>query len=213
MAVLMATTPTEPGAGRPPLALLVDRDADARQMYAEFLRYAAFEIDQAEEGREALVKALTRPPDVIVTETQLPGISGLELCRILRHDAATANIPFVFVTGDAFEREVKRAQAAGADAVLIKPCLPERLAEEIRHVLARSHELRSRARTLHEKIGAQLARSERLIGESQDAVHRVTLSHAHQRRETSEPPLTPPIAVCPACDREVKYLKSFIGGV
>ena len=147
--------------------------------------YAAFEIDQAEEGREALVKALTRPPDVIVTETQLPGISGLELCRILRHDAATANIPFVFVTADAFERDVKRAQAAGADAVLIKPCLPERLAEEIHHVLAWSHELRSRARVLHETVGAQLTRSERLIGEAQDTVRRVTLSHAHQRRETA----------------------------
>ena len=71
-------------------------------MYAEFLKQAACEIDEAEDGREALAKALTHHPDVIVTETRLPGMNGLELCRILRDDANTRDIPIVVVTGDAF---------------------------------------------------------------------------------------------------------------
>ena len=71
------------------LALLVDRDPDSRQMYAEFLRHAAYEVEQAEDGREALAKAISQRPHVIITETQLPGIDGYRLCELLRTDAAT----------------------------------------------------------------------------------------------------------------------------
>src|SRR5690349_15896226 len=113
------------------LALLVDRDPDTRQMYAEFLRQSQCEIDEAEDGREALAKALAHHPDIIVTETRLPGINGFDLCRLLRDDEMTREIPIVFVTGDAYAQDVKHAESAGADAVLVKPCLPEKLATEI----------------------------------------------------------------------------------
>src|SRR5438046_1508193 len=75
------------------LALLVDRDADTRQMYAEFLRQSAFEIEEATDGREALAKAISYRPAVVVTETRLPGMSGLELCRVLRTDPASRASP------------------------------------------------------------------------------------------------------------------------
>ncbi|HZT76170.1 MAG TPA: response regulator [Vicinamibacterales bacterium] len=65
---------------------MIDRDADTRQMYSEFLRTRC-DVEEAADGREALAKALMRHPDVIVTETRLPGINGFELCRLLRHDA------------------------------------------------------------------------------------------------------------------------------
>src|SRR2546430_1626636 len=81
------------------LVLLADRDADTRLMYAEHLRQLAYEIDDAEDGREALAKAISRRPAVVVTETRLPGISGFELCRLLRHDPLTETIPIVVVTG------------------------------------------------------------------------------------------------------------------
>src|ERR1700737_4800962 len=110
-----------------PLALLVDRDPDTRKMYAEFLRLSACEVEEAEDGREALAKAIARHPDVVVTETRLPGINGFDLCQLLRRDPSTTRIPIVFVTGDAFEGDVRRAERAGADAVLTKPCLPEKL--------------------------------------------------------------------------------------
>ena len=131
----MQSLMTGPGLTHPPLALLVDRDPDTRHMYAEYLRQACCEIDEAEDGREALVKALTRHPDVIVTETRLPGINGFDLCRVLRDDAQTRDIPIVVVTGDAFDGDRRRAQQSGADLVLTKPCLPEQLANEIRHVI------------------------------------------------------------------------------
>ena len=73
---------------------LVDRDPDTRKMYAEYLRLsAACETDEAEDGREALAKAMSRHPDVIVTETRLPGINGFDLCTLLRRDTSTSAIP------------------------------------------------------------------------------------------------------------------------
>jgi CheY-like chemotaxis protein len=195
------------------LALLADPDADTRLMYAEYLRQLTYEIDEAEDGREALAKAISRQPTVIVTEIGLPGMSGFELCQLLRSDASTRPIPIIVVTGDRVPTNVKLAEAAGADAVLVKPCVPERLAAEIRRVLSQSNELRERGRAVREGIAVQIARSNDLIARSHAKFRRVMLSHVHQRRDTTGPPTPPPPLVCPACDRPLRYLKSHIGGV
>jgi CheY-like chemotaxis protein len=197
----------------PTRTLLVDRDADTRQMYGEFLRQSFYEIEEAEDGREALAKALARLPDVIVTETRLPGISGYELCRLLRQDALTRSTPIVVVTGDAFEAAIARAQRAGANAVLVKPCLPERLADEISRVLSNEVETAERG------IAARLETSAPSIasGNGPDAptvqARRTMLSRVHRRGDTTTPPMPPPALVCPACDQSLRYLKSHVGGV
>src|SRR5262245_55030541 len=117
-------------------------------MYAEFLRLSAFTVEEAVDGREALAKAMSRHPDVIVTETRLPGLDGFDLCRLLRSDSSTCHIPILFVTADAFITDVSHAKAAGADAVLTKPCLPDTLAREIQSLLKQSKDLRERAREI-----------------------------------------------------------------
>src|SRR3954471_18322062 len=73
----------------PLIALLADRDADSRGMYAESLRRSAYHVEETDDGRDALARAITIQPDVVVAETRLPGINGYELCRLLRHDPAT----------------------------------------------------------------------------------------------------------------------------
>src|SRR5215813_10692088 len=112
------------------VALLADHDDDSRRMYATFLKHSAFDIDEADDGRDALAKAFARRHDVIVTDTRLPGIDGLDLCRLLRSDVVTQHVPIVLITADAMT-DVDRAQSVGADAVLTKPCLPEHLGQEI----------------------------------------------------------------------------------
>src|SRR5262245_14559579 len=118
----------------PPLGLLVDRDADTRQMYAQYLR-PRYAIEEAEDGRDALAKSISLRPDIIVTETRLPGLSGFDLCALLRVDVATRDVPIVFVTADAYPDQIKHAEDTGADAVLVKPCLPETLFSEVRRLL------------------------------------------------------------------------------
>jgi len=198
---------------RPPLALIVDRDRDTRNMYAEYLALSKCAVDEAEDGREALAKAIARQPDVIITETRLPGISGFDLCHLLRQDAATRTIPIVVVTADAFDGDVTRAKHAGADAVLVKPCLPETLLAEIHRVLEQSAALRERGRNARANVSEQLARSETLLQRSSETFGRVMLSRAHQRRDTTEPPIPPPSLLCPTCDFPLRYQRSHIGGV
>ena len=197
----------------PPLALLVDRDAGTRKMYADYLRLSACAIEEAEDGREALAKAIARSPSVIVTETRLPGINGFELCDLLRQDRSTRFIPIVIVTGDGFGGNVDLAKRVGADSVLVKPCLPETLLAEISKLLDQSFGLRERGRAARSKMHEQIERSDRLIEQSHANMRRVTLSRAHERHDTTTPPIAPPTLVCPACDSPLRYLRSHVGGV
>ncbi len=198
---------------RPPLTLLVDRDRDTRGMYAEFLKTSAWDIEEAEDGREALAKAIALHPDIVITETRLPGIDGFELCGLLRSDAATRDIPILFVTGDAFDSEVHRAEAVGADALLIKPCLPETLLLEARRLLNLSDELRERGRAVRTRFQAQVQRSNELLAKAHEHTRRVTLSRAHVRQQTTTPTIAPPALTCPLCDKPLTYSRSHIGGV
>lgn len=194
-------------------ALLVDRDADTRLLYAEYLRQSAYEVEEAEDGREALAKAIARVPSVIVSETRLPGMSGYDLCRVLRSDLSTEFVPIVVVTGDAGPSDLKRAEDAGADTVLVKPCLPDRLGVEIQRLLARSADLRRRAQAVNERLGANVAQSNELIGRANASRQHVRLSRVHDRRITAMPPAAPPTLVCPVCDKPLTYSVSRIGGV
>jgi DNA-binding response OmpR family regulator len=120
-----------------PIALIVDRDADTRSMYADYLRLESWDSEEAADGRDAFVKALTRRHDVIVTETRLQFVSGYDLCRLLKHHRTTAGIPIVVVTCDVFDSDLDRAHRAGADVVLTKPCLPDRLVLALNRQVAR----------------------------------------------------------------------------
>ena len=199
--------------GRRAVALLVAHDADARLLYATYLKQASFDIDEAEDGREALAKALTRHPDAIVAEARLPGISGFDLCKLLRHDLTTRSIPVLLVTGDALDSEVKRAEAAGADVVLVKPCRPETVASELYRLLVRSRDLRVDSGELRDRIRRAVDRSQDLIENSRTTAKRVMLNRAHVRGDTTDPPAAPPALMCPACDQPLHYERSHIGGV
>ncbi len=156
---------------------------------------------------------LARLPDVIVTETRLPGISGYELCRLLRQDALTRSTPIVVVTGDAFEAAIARAQRAGANAVLVKPCLPERLADEISRVLSSESEAARPGMAGPPEPSAPSTTSGNEPGAPSGQARRTMLSRVHRRGDTTTPPMAPPELVCPACDQPLRYLKSHVGGV
>jgi CheY-like chemotaxis protein len=195
-----------------PLALLVDRDQDTRRMYSEYLRLSGCAVEEAEDGREALAKAIAHNPNVIVTETRLPGINGFDLCRLLHSDAATRAIPIVFVTADAFRQDLDRARLAGADAVLVKPCLPERLLIELRRVMSTSEEVRERVRDVMHASRDKRERARELIEQTR-RVLRTPLSKAIPRFQTTDPPIAPAQLVCPECDQPLRYDHSNIGGV
>src|SRR4029079_3333709 len=178
------TIPSPSPAGRR-IELVVDGDADTRRMYAEYLRLSsAWLVEEAADGRRVFAKAIGQCPAVVVTETRLPGMSGFDLCQILRSDNLTARVSIIVVTGDALENDSSRARRSGADTVLVKPCLPERLHAEIERVVARGTE----------------------IGDGRAATSVSTPG-------TDPRHFAPPAAPCPVWDGPVRYLRSHVGGV
>jgi two-component system chemotaxis response regulator CheY len=107
-----------------PSILIVDGDADTRLLYRTLLAEHAGGVSEAEDGAEALGKAICRPPDVVLMETRLRRIDGYQLCAQLRREDATSHAAIVVVTSAAQPEDLERAAAAGADHVLVKPCAP-----------------------------------------------------------------------------------------
>jgi CheY-like chemotaxis protein len=191
--------------------LLVDRDDDTRRLYSEYLKQAGCATDEAQDGRDALAKALSRHYDVVVTETRLPGIDGYELCDRLRRDATTHALPIVIVTGEAQPGELERARRVGADVVLMKPSLPETVLLEIRRLLEAFRNPAPEATAWLESARPPGARRHGFGPRDPD--RQTPLSRTHQRGETREPPATPPTLVCPVCDYRLIYQCSHVGGV
>jgi len=79
-------------------------------------------------------------------------------------------------------------------------------------MLVVSRELRARGTDVRGRISDQLARADKLPERSRETPH-VALSRAHQRHDTTTPPLTPPSLVCPGCDQPLVYQRSHVGGV
>ena len=118
-----------------PRVLLVDDYSDAREMYSEYLRFSGFDVVEAANGVEALQRALDSSPDIILMDLSLPVMDGWEATRRLKQDTRTARIPVVALTGHALSGISEGAKSVGCDAFVTKPCLPEDLVQQIRHVL------------------------------------------------------------------------------
>jgi two-component system, cell cycle response regulator DivK len=206
---LLIPTGSSRGAMR---ALLAERDVDTRQMYGEFLRQSRVDLEEAADGPEALAKALAHPYDVIVTETMLPGINGYELCQLLRHDPATRRTPIIVVTAESFAPNLERARKAGADAVLVKPCLPNTLLAEIRRVTERAGGPPKVATEAASPTPAHATRANGVPAKP-PSPRRRALSRIYARQETTTPPAQPPDLICPVCERPLAYSRSHVGGV
>jgi len=133
-----------PPVQRAPLVLIVDDNADLRELYATFFTSEGLRVDTAGDGVIGLARARATLPDVIVADLSMPHLDGWEMTRRLKADPYTAHIAVVACTGRAYGGSAERALEAGCDAYVAKPCLPETLLYEIRRVLA---SLRARPRS------------------------------------------------------------------
>jgi two-component system cell cycle response regulator DivK len=118
----------------PPLTvLLVDDDRDARMMYGMYLTHVGCQVRTASDGRAAIDQAHRWTPDVIVMDLSMPRIDGWTASKSLKGSPATRHIPIIALSAVQTARET--ARAAGCDAYLAKPCLPDLLWWEIRALL------------------------------------------------------------------------------
>ncbi|MFO1498945.1 MAG: response regulator [Verrucomicrobiota bacterium] len=120
-----------------PKILIVDDEPDALELVGYNLKRAGFEVMAASDGAQALRKARSVLPDLIVLDVMLPEVDGLEVCRILRGDPPTATVPIIMLTAKAGEIDRVLGLELGADDYLTKPFSPRELILRIRNVLGR----------------------------------------------------------------------------
>jgi two-component system phosphate regulon response regulator PhoB len=116
--------------------LIVDDEPDQVEMYQYALEEAGFRVLAAFTGDNGIARARDAAPDVIVLDLRLPDMSGWDVCRALKSDPVTEQIPVVILTAAASPTLGQQAAAAGCVAHLLKPCYPEELTKTIRGILA-----------------------------------------------------------------------------
>jgi two-component system phosphate regulon response regulator PhoB len=120
-----------------PKVLVVDDEPEAVELVEFNLKQAGFDVLTAADGAEALKKAHSSLPGLVVLDLMLPEVDGLEVCKMLRRDPATATIPIVMVTAKAAEIDRILGLELGADDYITKPFSPRELVLRVKRILQR----------------------------------------------------------------------------
>ncbi len=120
-----------------PRILVVDDEPDAVELIEFNLKGAGFDVAAAGDGAEALRKARAHKPDAIVLDVMLPELDGLEVCKQLRRDPATANVPILMLTAKAAEIDRVLGLELGADDYVTKPFSPRELVLRVKGLIRR----------------------------------------------------------------------------
>jgi CheY-like chemotaxis protein len=126
--------PTEAGGRR---VLVVEDNATISSVVKYFLELEGFEVTVAADGRAGLETALRDRPDLIVSDVRMPGMTGTEMVKQLRGNAATAGTRILMLTSEESVDTETEALAAGADDYILKPVEPRRLAARVKSLLSR----------------------------------------------------------------------------
>jgi len=115
--------------------VIVEDQADNRQIIRDMLGTTDYEITEAENGEQALVAIAKERPDLILMDIQLPIMDGYEATRRIKDDPTTKSIPIIAVTSYALSGDEQKARAAGCDDFVLKPYSPRQLLTKIRQYL------------------------------------------------------------------------------
>jgi DNA-binding response OmpR family regulator len=118
--------------------LVAEDDPDIAQLIGRYLQKAGWAVHVTPSGSDALAYAKSQPVDLAILDVMLPGMSGLELCRVLRSDPATAHLPIIMVTARAEETDRIMGLDLGADDYLPKPFSPNELVARVRALMRRA---------------------------------------------------------------------------
>ncbi len=115
--------------------LVVDDNFVNVRLLEELLKSASYEVATANNGEAALEKIAQSPPDIVLLDVMMPGMDGYEVCRRIRQNEKTAQLPVIMVTALDKESDRGMALAAGANDFLSKPVEDNLLLPAIRRIL------------------------------------------------------------------------------
>jgi two-component system phosphate regulon response regulator PhoB len=118
--------------------LVVDDEPEVCEIVGAMLEAVGFAVDAVASGEEALVRIRAGGPDLVVLDWNLPGMTGIELCRVIRRDPASARLPVIFLSGRSSSQDIVDAFACGADDYVSKPFRAPELGARIFSLLRRA---------------------------------------------------------------------------
>jgi CheY-like chemotaxis protein len=121
---------------RPQRILVVDDSSDVRELWTMWLQFWGFAVEQAANGLEAVKKARTFQPHLVLMDLWMPIVDGLKATETLKADPHMKDIPVLALSADTFSPLCDRAIKAGADRFLAKPVSPDALLDAIRDSLS-----------------------------------------------------------------------------
>lgn len=119
--------------------LVVEDDDDILQLLKYNLAKEGYRVTGAASGEEALRVLKTSVPDLVLLDLMLPGVDGLEVCRTLKREAQTSQIPIIMLTAKGEEADIVTGLELGADDYITKPFSPRVVLARVRTVLRRRH--------------------------------------------------------------------------
>ena len=127
----------------PETILVVDDDPDIARFVEVNLRSAGYDVSVASDGEEALDKAGTLRPDLVLLDVMMPRIDGFEVAQRLRRNPQTSNTSIIMLTAKALSTDKVLGLTAGADDYIIKPFDPIELLARVKGTLRRAKEMRN----------------------------------------------------------------------
>ena len=118
--------------------LVVEDEPDIRKLVQYNLTQERFSVLEAEDGEQALKLLQREKPNLVILDLMLPGLSGMELCKLLRQRSETAKLPILMLTAKAGEADRIVGLEMGADDYLAKPFSPREMVARVRAILRRS---------------------------------------------------------------------------
>jgi CheY-like chemotaxis protein len=120
----------------PKRILVADDNLQIRMLVKAALRPLGCEIAEAVDGEEALERAVTDPPDLLLLDVTMPKLDGFEVLAFLRRRPGTASIKVVMLTTAAQKADLQRGIELGCDEYVVKPFEPRALREAVERVMA-----------------------------------------------------------------------------
>jgi two-component system alkaline phosphatase synthesis response regulator PhoP len=120
--------------------LIIEDEDDIAELVKYNLVREGYQVNVSRSGEQGLREALSKPPDAVILDLMLPGINGLEICKSLRSNEKTKNIPIIMLTAKSEEADIVTGLEVGADDYITKPFSPRILLARLRAVLRRQDE-------------------------------------------------------------------------
>ncbi|MFH1845875.1 MAG: response regulator [bacterium] len=115
--------------------LCADDEQNIRNILDFTLGAEGYRVLTASDGKQALALAVSEMPDLIILDVMMPNGDGFEICRRVKENAQTSNIPVVLLTAKNSRLDRERGQKVGADDYIIKPFSPQRLVDKVQSLL------------------------------------------------------------------------------